>query len=112
MDVLLAPSYGEGFGVPTIEAQACGTRVIASDFAASPDLVSEDCFVVDGQPFWDEPQQSWFSIPKIPSIYKALMTAYEERGTKSQKSIDFAADFDDSVVWNKYWMPFIRSQLK
>jgi glycosyltransferase involved in cell wall biosynthesis len=112
MDVLLAPSYGEGFGVPTIEAQACGTRVIASDFAASPDLVSEDCFVVDGQPFWDEPQNSWFSIPKIPSIYKALQAAYEERGKRSEASIQFAKDFDDLTVWNKYWLPFIGSQLK
>ena len=25
MDVLLAPSYGEGFGVPVIEAASCGT---------------------------------------------------------------------------------------
>ena len=112
MDVLLAPSYGEGFGVPTIEAQACGTRVIASDFAASPDLVSEDSWVVDGQPFWDEAQQSWFSIPKIPSIYKALQDAYDTKGQKSEKSIEFAKQFDDLTVWQNYWMPFIQSQLK
>jgi len=29
-DVLLGCSYGEGFGVPVVEAQACGTRVITS----------------------------------------------------------------------------------
>jgi glycosyltransferase involved in cell wall biosynthesis len=34
MDVFLAVSMGEGFGIPTLEAQACGTRVIVSDFAA------------------------------------------------------------------------------
>jgi glycosyltransferase involved in cell wall biosynthesis len=45
-DVLLAPSYGEGFGVPTVEAQACGTRVIGSNWAATPDLVSEDGWLV------------------------------------------------------------------
>jgi glycosyltransferase involved in cell wall biosynthesis len=112
MDVLLAPSYGEGFGVPTIEAQACGTRVIASDFAASPDLVSEDSWVVDGQPFWDEAQNSWFSIPKIPSIYKALMAAHEVKGQKSEKSIEFAKQFDDLKVWQEYWVPFIQDSLK
>jgi len=108
MDVLLAPSYGEGFGVPTIEAQACGTRVIASGWAASEDLVSEDGFLVDGQPFWDEPQQSWFMIPKIPSIHKALVQAYEERGERSQKSIDFALEFSNQNVWNKHWKPFLE----
>ena len=112
MDVLLAPSYGEGFGVPTIEAQACGTPVITSDFAASPDLVSEDCFVVDGQPFWDEPQGSWFMIPKIPSIYKALQSAYEQRQETSEASIEFVKQFDDAYVWQNYWMPFLESKIQ
>jgi glycosyltransferase involved in cell wall biosynthesis len=111
-DVLLAPSYGEGFGVPTIEAQACGTRVIASNFAASPDLVSADSYVVDGQPFWDEAQQSWFSIPRIPSIYKALQAAYEDRAKGPEASIEFAKQFDDAHVWQNYWAPFIQGQLK
>ena len=109
MDVLLAPSYGEGFGVPTVEAQACGTRVIASDWAASTDLVSEDGFLVDGQPFWDEPQQSWFMIPKIPSIVKALQQAYEEDMKYSQASVDFALQFSNQNVWQKYWKPFFES---
>jgi glycosyltransferase involved in cell wall biosynthesis len=65
MDVLLSTSYGEGFGIPTVEAQACGTRVITSNFAASKDLVSEESWKVDGQPFWDEAQSSFFSIPSV-----------------------------------------------
>ena len=106
-DVLLAPSYGEGFGVPTIEAQACGTRVIASDWAASSDLVSEDSFLVDGQPFWDEAQSSWFMIPKIPSIVNALKQAAElER--HSQASVDFALHFSNLNVWNQYWKPYLE----
>jgi glycosyltransferase involved in cell wall biosynthesis len=108
MDVLLAPSYGEGFGVPTIEAQACGTRVIGSDWAATPDLVSEEGFVVDGQPFWDEGQSSWYMIPKIPSIVKSLQQATEEE-RHSQASVDFALQFSNQNVWTKYWKPFFES---
>jgi glycosyltransferase involved in cell wall biosynthesis len=107
MDVLLAPSYGEGFGVPTVEAQACGTRVIGSDWAATPDLISEDGFVVDGQPFWDEAQSSWYMIPKIPSIVKALQQATEEE-RHSQTSADFALQFSNQNVWTKYWKPFFE----
>ena len=107
-DVLLATSYGEGFGVPTIEAQACGTRVIASNWAASQNLVSNDGFLVDGQPFWDEPQSSWFMIPKIPSIVNALKQA-SERDRFSQTSADFALKFSNQNVWQTYWKPYFDS---
>lgn len=108
MDVLLSTSYGEGFGVPTVEAQACGTRVITSNWAASADLASEDSFLIDGQPFWDEPQQSWFMIPKIPSILQALKQA-KEKPRHSEASMKFAAEFDNKNVWDNYWMPYLKT---
>jgi glycosyltransferase involved in cell wall biosynthesis len=107
LDVLLTPSYGEGFGVPTIEAQACGTRVIASSWAASQDLVSEDGWLVDGIPFWDEPQTSWFKLPNPESISSALAKAYAAPRGISQVSVDFAQQFDDRKVWAEKWHPFL-----
>lgn len=107
MDVLLAPSYGEGFGVPTIEAQACGTPVIASGWAASKDLVSEDGWLVDGQPQWDSSQLAWWQIPNVPSIVKSLEMAYERGRDKSEKSIEFAKQFDVETVWTDHWQPYL-----
>jgi hypothetical protein len=93
-----------------VEAQACGTRVITSSWAASPDLAGEDSFLVAGQPFWDEPQQSFYNIPHIPSIIEALREAYKmPRGT-SLVSVDFAKQFDVDLVWNWYWLPFLRDR--
>lgn len=112
MDVLLHASYGEGFGVPAIEAQACGTKVIASNWAASQDLVAEDGWLVDGQPFWDEAQLSFFQIPSIPSIVQALTNAYKSSRTESKASIEFASQFDVERVWKWYWMPFLRGRLQ
>lgn len=108
MDVLLSTSYGEGFGIPTVEAQACGTRVITSNFAASKDLASEDSWKVDGQPFWDEAQASFFSIPSVNKIVASLEEAYKaERGT-SQKSVEFAKQFDFDHLWQWKWTPFFK----
>jgi glycosyltransferase involved in cell wall biosynthesis len=110
MDVLLHVSYGEGFGVPAIEAQACGTKVIGSSWAASPDLLSDDCLIVDGQPFWDEAQMSFFMIPLVPSIVNALETAFKERSAK-KTNVEFASQFDADRVYENYWQPFLKAQL-
>src|SRR5690606_38050651 len=37
-DVLANPSYGEGFGIPIVEAQACGRPVIVTDHSAMTEL--------------------------------------------------------------------------
>jgi glycosyltransferase involved in cell wall biosynthesis len=42
---LAVPSLHEGFGIPVIEAQACGTPVLASDRAALPETVG-DCGLI------------------------------------------------------------------
>lgn len=111
MDVLLHASYGEGFGVPAIEAQACGTRVIGSNWAATPDVLGDDSWLVEGQPFWDEAQSSFFQIPLVPSIVKALEEAYATERGVSQASVDFAKQFDADVVFDKYWKPFLAENL-
>lgn len=38
-DVLMSVSMSEGFGIPIIEAQACGCPVVVTDFSAMPELV-------------------------------------------------------------------------
>lgn len=111
MDVLLATSYGEGFGVPTVEAQACGVPVIVSNFAASPELVG-DGWVVSGQPLYDPAQHSFFTIPSVPEIFAALEAAYKRGKGKSDKAIEFASAFDHEKVWQNNWMPVLKKLLK
>jgi glycosyltransferase involved in cell wall biosynthesis len=40
-DVLVMPSIDEGFGLPVIEAMACGTPVVVSDAGALPEVVGD-----------------------------------------------------------------------
>ena len=44
-DVLLFPSWYEGFGLPILEAMACGVPVVASNLGALPEVVGEAGFL-------------------------------------------------------------------
>jgi glycosyltransferase involved in cell wall biosynthesis len=112
LNVLLATSYGEGFGVCGIEAQACGVRVITSDFAATADLASPDSWKVDGQPFWHESQSAFFKVPAIPEIVKALEEAYDVARKPSEEAVKFASQFDAEHVWQTKWLPYLSDFFK
>jgi glycosyltransferase involved in cell wall biosynthesis len=46
-DVLLMPSWHEGFGLPVLEAMACGTPVVAADRGSLPEVVGDAGLLVD-----------------------------------------------------------------
>lgn len=108
LDVLLAPTLGEGFGITVIEAQACGVPVIVNNFSAQPELVG-DGWIVNGQPIWDASQQAWFQMPLVSEILKALEEAYERRGEPSAKARKFIVDnFDADKVYADLWRPLLE----
>ncbi|MEM9354927.1 MAG: glycosyltransferase family 1 protein [Pseudomonadota bacterium] len=45
--VLLFPSLYEGFGLPVLEAQMCGTPVVCSDRGSLPEVADRETYVVD-----------------------------------------------------------------
>jgi hypothetical protein len=106
-DVLLSASMGEGFGLAVIEAQACGTRVIVSDFTAQPELVGSG-WAVEVQPFWDAHQRSWFCIPQVGSIVDALRHAYDAPRGVDKVAVDFAQAYNADAVWEAHWKPVMK----
>ena len=106
-DVLLACSMGEGFGIPVIEAQACGCRVIVSNFTAQPELVG-DGWTVEGQPWWDAAQKSWFFTPNVPDIVNALKSAYDAPRSRSEDAITHALGYGADQVFEQYWKPTMK----
>lgn len=109
MDVLLAPSHGEGFCVPLIEAQACGTPVIASRFSAQPELVGAG-WLVDGQLEWDPAQKASYLCPFTADIASKLELAYNADLVAMQTdAIGFASGYDADKVFAGYWQPFLKT---
>ncbi|BAY87278.1 group 1 glycosyl transferase [Calothrix parasitica NIES-267] len=46
-DILIAPSFHEGFGITLLEAMACGTPVITSNVSAMPEVVGDAGILVE-----------------------------------------------------------------
>src|SRR5512138_2547640 len=78
LDVLNAVSLGEGFGIPSLEAQACGVPVIVGDWCAHEDLcfggwkVRKD----EAHHFYDS-QQGWVYLPQPAAIAKQMERAHD-----------------------------------
>jgi glycosyltransferase involved in cell wall biosynthesis len=113
LNVLLAPTLGEGFGITAIEAQSCGVPVIVSDFSAQPELVG-DGWKIPGQPLWDAAQLAWFQIPNVHAIVNALNEAYERKGEKTSKiARQFIVDnYNADTVYNEMWRPLFNDLVK
>lgn len=106
MDVLLNPSHGEGFGVPIIEAQACGTPVIVTDTTAMSELCGVG-WAVPGQKFWT-PQESWQTVPEVGAIVEALRAVHDtppDRGL----AVNFASDYAADKVYEDHWKPTLAA---
>lgn len=110
-DVLAMPSFGEGFGIPLIEAQACGVPVITSDFTAMTELCGSG-WLVEGDRWWDQLQSSWQFNPSVASIYEALEDAYENADGKRQKAREFALAYDVETVFEDMWVPVMDELAK
>jgi glycosyltransferase involved in cell wall biosynthesis len=112
-DVLANPSMGEGFGIPVLEAQACGVPVITSDHSAMTELTAAG-WAVGGDRWWDALQSSFAIVPSIAGIYDALEAAYEARGDQElrDKAVEFAQGYDADLVTEKFWVPALEQLAK
>jgi len=76
-DALIAGSKSEGFGLPILEAQACGTPVVTTDFASMSELVMWGERVAPADLCWSH-LGCWWSWPDWRGMQAALERLYED----------------------------------
>ena len=111
LDVLSSCSYGEGFGLSIIEAQACGVPVITTDASSMPELNPLGTSV-SARPFWNGVHKGWWASPSVPEIAAAFEEAYEQRHDAPRDKLrEFALEYSVANVSEKYMKPAIQELL-
>jgi len=108
-DVLLFCTGGEGFGVPLIEAQACGVPVVATDYAAGPEQVGEGLTVkADDYVIINTPgvRRALTSIDGMAEALTKIMNA--DRDKMARRARRFAERYSWETVVDRYYKPFLE----
>ena len=112
LDVLTNVAMGEGFGIPILEAQACGTPVIVGDWTS----MSELCFAgwkvdkAEAMPVYHDFFDAFQWQATAGAIADRMEQAYAARGDYDlrNKARRGALPYDADDVTRQYWKPVIK----
>jgi glycosyltransferase involved in cell wall biosynthesis len=113
MDCLLLPSSAEGFGMPAVEAQSCGTPVIVNRFTSMPELVIEGKtgFVCEVAIKQFSPTMGYVGIPSVKSLYDQMEKMI--RANRKQMALDarrhVVDTYDADLIFNTKWLPYLSN---
>jgi glycosyltransferase involved in cell wall biosynthesis len=110
IDVLLAVSMGEGFGIPIVEAQACGCPVIVGDWTSMGELCFSGWKIPKKKSdAWYTPLASYQFVPRVRAIEDALELAYKHARKPELKEAARAGalQYDADAITEKYWLPVL-----
>lgn len=109
-DCLINPSLGEGFGIPMLEAQACGTPVIATDFSAMQEVAGAG-WKVGYERFWTN-QRAWQATPRISELAEALEEAAtlnsDKKASMAKKARRHAMKYAAQKVLTEHFLPALE----
>lgn len=103
-DVLVSPSMGEGFGIPILEAQACGCPVITGDWTSMGEITWNGIAIPREKSHrMYTPLAAWQYAPNQGAILDALEAVYSRPECRNipEQVAGYAAD----LVAERYWRP-------
>lgn len=92
-DAFVLPSLYEGFGLPILEAMACGIPVVASRIGALPEVAGEAAALIDPH-----------DVPGMASALEAVLGDRELRAGMRRRGLEQAARFS----WRNTAMQILR----
>jgi glycosyltransferase involved in cell wall biosynthesis len=108
LDLYSGCSYAEGFGLPLLEAAACGIPAVATDFSAMPETAAPGSLLVPGDPFYNPRHRSFWLKPNIGAISAAYERAYSSEPDREMLR-DHALRFDTDRVMVEFWKPCLEA---
>lgn len=109
-DIYLGAGMSEGFGIPLIEAQACGTPVITTDFSAMPELVRSGYTVPPLDMVWT-PMNAWQAWPDHEGVTDALGDLYAEwERHGNQWPIEYRNNLSQIIHLEYSWDTIVQQQ--
>lgn len=111
MDVMVLVSLGEGFGIPLIEAQACGCPVITGEWTSMGELCFSGWKITkaEADPVYQQYFDAFQYRVRVDAVVDRMLKAYEMRRNQEYRSRarDGALAYDADKVTEKYWKPIL-----
>jgi len=110
VDVLLFASKSEGFGIPLVEAQACGCPVITTNFSSMPELTVNGVCTDYLRREYREDGDSYWVVPSVDQVAEALLGIYAwdeaQRAHHRQRGLEAMRAYTTEAVaarWATYF---------
>lgn len=91
------PSFAEDFGMPNIEAMACGCPVITSGVFAIPEIVSDAAMVLDRADDSEELGERLYCL----AVNEGLRESYSKKGVERAKVFNWK---DSGKAILEFWL--------
>lgn len=115
-DAYMGNSMSEGFGIPLIEAQACGCPVTTTNYTAMPELVRWGAAIDPADILWT-PMGAWHAWPDVKGIIDALEELHAEWHANGDtwplpQRLQVSSVIHDEFSWDTIvrdqWAPFVE----